>query len=83
MWNKIKNHNLLELIGIFLGLFLLFLTVSFLLFTFGYWLITLILFNFFSFILPFSLQYAFGAWLIFLIISFFCIPGIFATKSSN
>lgn len=52
------------------------LAISFLAFTFGYWLITLILAGFFNFILPFSWWYSFGAWLIGLIIGVFIFGGL-------
>ena len=57
--------------------------VSFLFFTLGYWLITLILANFFAFILPFSWSYSFGAWLIWLIVIIFFFPGLKIASSNN
>ena len=53
-----------------------YLVLSFLGFTFGYFLITLLLEGFFNFILPFSLWYALGAWLIFIICQLFITTGI-------
>lgn len=49
----------------------LLLAADFALFTFLYWIITLILSTFFAFMLPFSWWYSFGAWLILVIISLY------------
>ena len=57
-----------------LGFIVLALAVSFVGFTFGYWLITLILAGFFNFVLPFSWWYSLGAWLITLILGAFVLP---------
>ena len=54
-----------------IGIILLYLICSFLFFTFGYWLITLILPVFFAVTLPFTWWYALGAWLIGLVFSLF------------
>ena len=45
--------------------------LSFLLFSFGSWIITLIALHFFNFIIPFKWSYALGAWLILSIIKIF------------
>lgn len=65
----VKNiyHSMAGACGIFLTILLFILAVaailgiSYLFFTLGYWLITLILGAFFSFILPFSWWYSLGA----------------------
>lgn len=77
--NTMKNAilGMTSVVGMFfaiLGLLLIILAISFLFFTFGYWLITLILAGFFGFILPFSWWYSLGAWLIALIAGAFILP---------
>ena len=76
MFNQIRqNYNIGVEILIIIGLVILAAALSFVLFTFGYWLIVLILEGFFNFILPFSWWYSFGAWLIALVLSMFILPG--------
>lgn len=69
-----QNFGIGGAILVIFGLFILCAFLSLALFTLGYWLITLILFTFFGFILPFSLWYSLGAWLISLIIGLFVAP---------
>lgn len=57
--------------------------VSFLTFSLGYWLITLILAWFFNVILPFTWWYSLGAWLIVLIVTAFIFPGLKVITTSN
>ena len=74
---KIKrNYSLPVTILIIILVAALVIGASFLVFTFGYWLITLILAGFFNFILPFSWWYSFGAWLIGLIVGIFIFGGL-------
>ena len=61
-------------IPVVIGLIILAIAFSLAWFTFGYWLITLVLAYFFNFILPFSWDYALGGWLIALILGTFIIP---------
>lgn len=65
-----------------LGFVILALAISFVGFTFGYWLITLILAGFFNFVLPFSWWYSLGAWLIALILGVFILPGRLTSSNS-
>lgn len=76
MFKKFLNGslNLISTIVIILGLGILFACLSLAWFTFGYWLITLILAEFFNYMLPFSYTYALGGWLISLIIGVFISP---------
>ena len=70
-----KSFSILAKVFIVIGFILLAAVISLGIFTFCYWLITLILLEFFAFILPFSFNFAFGAWLIWLIIiGLFSIP---------
>lgn len=69
-----KSFNTLAKIFIIMGFILLVTAVSLAWFTFGYWLITLILVDYFAFYLPFSFTYAFGGWLIWIIISTIFFP---------
>lgn len=64
----------LQLIFAIIGIIILGLAFSLILFTFGYWIITLILATFFGFLLPFSFWYSLGAWLIALVLSAFILP---------
>ncbi len=64
MWSRLKRFN----VGTIILIVLAAIAARFLIFTLGYWVITLILAAFFNFILPFSWGYAFGAWLIWLIV---------------
>lgn len=66
-----------------IGLILLALVLSFLIFTLGYWLITLVLVSFFGFILPFSWWYSLGAWLIVIIAGAFMLPGMYVVRNNN
>ena len=70
---KLKRWDLegISLAAAIIGIIILYLVISFFAFTFGYWLITLILAGFFNFILPFWWSYAFGAWLIAFILGSF------------
>lgn len=61
-------------IPVIIGIFILTIILSLAWFTLGYWLITLILAEFFNYILPFSYHYALGGWLIALIIGVFITP---------
>ena len=69
-----KGFSILAKIFIIIGFILLVAVVSLTWFTFGYWLITLILADFFTFYLPFSFTYAFGGWMIWIIISTIFLP---------
>ena len=66
-----KKWSTPKFVLLIIALIIVMAIVSFLAFTFGYWLITLILAGFFNFILPFSWWYSLGAWLICLIIGIF------------
>lgn len=48
--------------------------IGFLLFAFGYWLITLIIAQVFNFIIPFEWTYALGAYTILIIVRLFMLP---------
>ena len=75
MWSRWRGtYGTIAAILMIIGFFILALAVSFVLFTFGYWLITLILATFFNFILPFSWWYSLGAWLITLIAGALILP---------
>lgn len=81
--SKIINMKTPTMIVVIIGLIIISLMLSFCIFTFGYWLIALILEGFFSFILPFSWWYALGAWLIALVINVCLLPGLLISRSSN
>lgn len=75
MWSKWAGaYGAVAAVFMIIGFFILALAISFVLFTFGYWLITLILATFFNFILPFSWWYSLGAWLISLIAGALILP---------
>lgn len=75
MWSKWRGtYGTIAAIFMILGFIILFLAINFALFTFGYWIITLILATFFNFILPFSWWYSLGVWLIVLVAGAFIIP---------
>lgn len=82
MFSDLKNNlGTAGAILVLFGLFILGTALSFVAFSLGYWLITLILGTFFGFILPFSWWYSLGAWLIVLIVGIFIAPtGIAKTK---
>ena len=61
-------------IPMIIGIFILTIIFSLAWFALGYWLITLILAEFFNYILPFSYNYVLGGWLITLIIGVFISP---------
>lgn len=71
-----KNFNALTKPLIIFGFIVLVVILSLAWFVFGYWLITLVLFSFFDFYLPFSFTYALGGWIIWLIISTIFFPFI-------
>lgn len=70
--NYFKNNNTTILITIIACALII--GLSFLLFTFGYWLITLIAAQVFNFIIPFEWTYALGAYAILIIIKLFMLP---------
>lgn len=59
--NFFYNHGIFATVLVGIGLLILAAALSFVLFTFGYWVICLILEGFFGFILPFSWWYSLGA----------------------
>lgn len=72
-YNKVfRNRGLgiLATIVVAIGLIILCLGLSFLIFNLFYWLGTLILATFFGVVIPFSWWYGLGAWLLYLMISF-------------
>lgn len=79
MWSRLKRFN----IGTIILIVLAAIAAHFLIFTLGYWVITLILAAFFNFILPFSWGYAFGAWLIWLIVIAFLSSGLKITVNNG
>ena len=74
MFNRFYRMSTPAFILTIIGLIILGLALSLVLFTFGYWLITLILLAFFSYTLPFSFIYALGGWLIALVVGIFILP---------
>ena len=71
-----KNFSTLTKPLIIFGFIVFAVILSLAWFVFGYWLITLVLFSFFDFYLPFSFTYALGGWIIWLIISTIFFPFI-------
>lgn len=80
LWDK---TGLVGAIFLTILIIALLLGISFLFFSLGYWLITLILLNFFGFVLPFTWTYSCGAWLILIIFSAFMAPGFKAIGVSK
>lgn len=77
MFKKIfeaRGFNAISMFFIWLGIVILAVALSLAWFTFGYWLITLILPIFFEITIPFSWNYALGGWLIAIIIGSFITP---------
>lgn len=77
MFKKIfesRGFSAVSLFFIWVGIVILAVALSLAWFTFGYWLITLILPTFFGVTIPFSWSYALGGWLIAIIIGSFVTP---------
>jgi len=71
--NYFNNNNNTTILIIIIACTLI-VGLSFLLFAFGYWLITLIAAQIFNFIIPFEWTYALGAYAILIIIRLFMLP---------